>query len=129
MAGSYYCSSQTNHSLLTDLVRSERLHASLTCAHASFLGNTLLCFVFFFFFFFLFCLFFFFSSRRRHTRSDRDWSSDVCSSDLSSRLSILSLIVFFILGAFLLSRVDEKKGIENAQENSKIGRASCRERV
>src|SRR2546428_4537742 len=26
--------------------------------------------------------FFFFSSRRRHTRSDRDWSSDVCSSDL-----------------------------------------------
>src|SRR2546421_4770210 len=23
----------------------------------------------------------FFSSRRRHTRSDRDWSSDVCSSD------------------------------------------------
>src|SRR2546421_8210892 len=28
--------------------------------------------------------FFFFSSRRRHTRSDRDWSSDVCSSDLES---------------------------------------------
>src|SRR3989440_12934848 len=27
---------------------------------------------------------FFFSSRRRHTRSDRDWSSDVCSSDLSA---------------------------------------------
>src|SRR2546428_10656278 len=31
------------------------------------------------------CSFFFFSSRRRHTRSDRDWSSDVCSSDLSTR--------------------------------------------
>src|SRR5207249_7480000 len=28
---------------------------------------------------------FFFSSRRRHTRSKRDWSSDVCSSDLSNR--------------------------------------------
>src|SRR5690606_41046317 len=28
-------------------------------------------------------LFFFFSSRRRHTRFSRDWSSDVCSSDLS----------------------------------------------
>src|SRR5207249_8881952 len=28
--------------------------------------------------------FFFFSSRRRHTRSKRDWSSDVCSSDLLS---------------------------------------------
>src|SRR2546421_8678822 len=31
---------------------------------------------------FFFVFFFFFSSRRRHTRSDRDWSSDVCSSDL-----------------------------------------------
>src|SRR5690349_24437421 len=29
-----------------------------------------------------FFFFFFFSSRRRHTRSLRDWSSDVCSSDL-----------------------------------------------
>src|SRR5207247_4605901 len=28
--------------------------------------------------------YFFFSSRRRHTRSTRDWSSDVCSSDLAS---------------------------------------------
>src|SRR5699024_9140188 len=28
---------------------------------------------------------FFFSSRRRHTRSKRDWSSDVCSSDLIGR--------------------------------------------
>src|SRR6266536_2955907 len=27
-------------------------------------------------------MFFFFSGRRRHTRSTRDWSSDVCSSDL-----------------------------------------------
>src|SRR5438105_11145144 len=30
-------------------------------------------------------LVFFFSSRRRHTRSTRDWSSDVCSSDLVVR--------------------------------------------
>src|SRR3712207_7214959 len=30
-------------------------------------------------------LFFFFSSRRRHTRYWRDWSSDVCSSDLPAR--------------------------------------------
>src|SRR5690606_20067854 len=28
-------------------------------------------------------VFFFFSSRRRHTRFSRDWSSDVCSSDLA----------------------------------------------
>src|SRR5699024_11628745 len=35
-----------------------------------------------------FCMFscFFFSSRRRHTRSKRDWSSDVCSSDLLRKL-------------------------------------------
>src|SRR5699024_11921866 len=32
---------------------------------------------------------FFFSSRRRHTRSKRDWSSDVCSSDLNHRFKDL----------------------------------------
>src|SRR2546429_2545905 len=31
-------------------------------------------------------IFFFFSSRRRHTRCSRDWSSDVCSSDLTSEV-------------------------------------------
>src|SRR3712207_8486864 len=31
-------------------------------------------------------LFFFFSSRRRHTRYWRDWSSDVCSSDLKAEI-------------------------------------------
>src|SRR5216684_7865648 len=31
--------------------------------------------------------FFFFSSRRRHTRCSRDWSSDVCSSDLDHSLA------------------------------------------
>src|SRR6266704_4097587 len=35
-------------------------------------------------------VFFFFSSRRRHTRSKRDWSSDVCSSDLIDIRSGLS---------------------------------------
>src|SRR6266513_6121603 len=34
----------------------------------------------------LIVFFFFFSSRRRHTRSKRDWSSDVCSSDLLGKL-------------------------------------------
>src|SRR5690606_40798004 len=33
----------------------------------------------------VFVFFFFFSSRRRHTRFSRDWSSDVCSSDLLCR--------------------------------------------
>src|SRR2546429_7323560 len=32
---------------------------------------------------------FFFSSRRRHTRCSRDWSSDVCSSDLPSDIARL----------------------------------------
>src|SRR3712207_9023274 len=33
-------------------------------------------------------IFFFFSSRRRHTRYWRDWSSDVCSSDLPPALTV-----------------------------------------
>src|SRR5690606_39974284 len=36
-----------------------------------------------------FFFFFFFSSRRRHTRFSRDWSSDVCSSDLWSTVMAL----------------------------------------
>src|SRR5690606_40109617 len=34
---------------------------------------------------------FFFSSRRRHTRFSRDWSSDVCSSDLGYESSTVTL--------------------------------------
>src|SRR5437868_15309614 len=37
--------------------------------------------------FFIVLCFFFFSSRRRHTRSKRDWSSDVCSSDLTPMMA------------------------------------------
>src|SRR5699024_3131291 len=41
----------------------------------------------------------FVSSRRRHTRSQRDWSSDVCSSDLGKERSVrpVELFVFDIL--------------------------------
>src|SRR5690606_40266085 len=35
---------------------------------------------------------FFFSSRRRHTRFSRDWSSDVCSSDLPELLVVAAVI-------------------------------------
>src|SRR5690349_24021772 len=35
---------------------------------------------------------FFFSSRRRHTRSLRDWSSDVCSSDLSFGARVVAAV-------------------------------------
>src|SRR3989449_3612314 len=53
-------------------------------------------------------IFFFFSSRRRHTRCSRDWSSDVCSSDLTSgwgedgRITadmVLGATVFGVVGA------------------------------
>ena len=64
---------------------------------------------FFFFFFFFFFLFVFFSSRRRHTRSKRDWSSDVCSSDLGE----------FRRGAIITSKVvAKKKDEEEAQRFS-----------
>src|SRR5690554_4663703 len=40
------------------------------------------------------CLFFF-SSRRRHTRCGRDWSSDVCSSDLTYHFSNLGVCSWY----------------------------------
>src|SRR5688572_30907251 len=46
------------------------------------------------------CLLFFFSSRRRHTRFDCDWSSDVCSSDLSPRSKLEGLISYCVGVAF-----------------------------
>src|SRR2546429_7349769 len=45
---------------------------------------------------------FFFSSRRRHTRCSRDWSSDVCSSDLYA-----TAIETFI---FLLRKLGVREG-------------------
>src|SRR3712207_6904686 len=38
------------------------------------------------------CVFFFFSSRRRHTRYWRDWSSDVCSSDLLANFLLVRFL-------------------------------------
>src|SRR6266498_1104091 len=44
----------------------------------------------------MYCVFFFFffSSRRRHTRCGRDWSSDVCSSDLARLDQLLQAPLF-----------------------------------
>src|SRR5699024_11659123 len=42
---------------------------------------------------------FFFSSRRRHTRSKRDWSSDVCSSDLYFRILLIPVFAWLYLQA------------------------------
>src|SRR6266508_4955434 len=44
--------------------------------------------------------FFFFSSRRRHTRWPRDWSSDVCSSDLRAELEVVQMDVTRHLSSF-----------------------------
>src|SRR2546429_3272001 len=88
---------------------------------------------------------FFFSSRRRHTRCSRDWSSDVCSSDLArDQLDFIRELHQIIIGAerkslaldlrILVGREDNDRNVlgnrvcaELADEQ--IGRASCRERV
>src|SRR5258707_10479806 len=89
--------------------------------------------------------FFFFSSRRRHTRYWRDWSSDVCSSDLTCalrrahpevRVTILhqGQRLKFVQGRgnaggrkFL--PVPAHDAVIGADPQIQIGRASCRERV
>src|SRR5690606_40362165 len=93
---------------------------------------------------------FFFSSRRRHTRFSRDWSSDVCSSDLDeddnfdgitwragfaySPHSDLSLQATYgrrqddeSLDASISYRISPKTSLQASY--NEIGRASCRERV
>src|SRR3989449_1660660 len=62
--------------------------------------------------------FFFFSSRRRHTRCSRDWSSDVCSSDLSASLHKISemydRIAFSGAGKYNEFEMLRKAGIRHA---------------
>src|SRR2546430_16421990 len=52
-------------------------------------------------------LFFFFSSRRRHTIFDCDWSSDVCSSDLSFMALITALVISLLIGPPLIRKLRE----------------------
>src|SRR5438034_3953815 len=85
---------------------------------------------------------FFFSSRRRHTRSLCDWSSDVCSSDLTStsdgelEISVLSLIrpfrststpLFITHGAFLqdIGKVNMLLPARSRSEERRVGK-ECR---
>src|SRR2546429_4418925 len=87
--------------------------------------------------------FFFFSSRRRHTRCSRDWSSDVCSSDLPWFLGIRGALQpdlrlsgeakacgdhadDLVGDTFHAQRLAESRCPRAEVE---IGRASCRERV
>src|SRR5439155_9020622 len=65
---------------------------------------------------------FFFSSRRRHTRWPRDWSSDVCSSDLIHEIDLVRCALASLAGT--AHRIDS-----GGDDLSEIGRASCRERV
>src|SRR5207245_11073744 len=76
---------------------------------------------------------FFFSSRRRHTRCYRDWSSDVCSSDLPFDVSsTVRRRMRQWLGAERRGeKQDAQRNTQGDQEwlRVQIGRASCRERV
>src|SRR3989440_12655877 len=74
------------------------------------------------------CCVFFFSSRRRHTRSDRDWSSDVCSSDLFETF-FQERRPFFVQGAGIFrfdvncSAVNDCSTGEGLFYSRRIGRA------
>src|SRR5439155_13317042 len=89
---------------------------------------------------------FFFSSRRRHTRWPRDWSSDVCSSDLAhpagywckkvqGTIGVVPLAEVMDLAPDLLAPVtgrvggEREVGVGLGGLGGQIGRASCRERV
>src|SRR5690606_39391957 len=81
---------------------------------------------------------FFFSSRSRHTRFSRDWSSDVCSSDLRKRLPVshrlfsilrkINLKIATVLSSYLIMTTSPSSSPFKTS-TSEIGRASCRERV
>src|SRR5207247_5636946 len=68
---------------------------------------------------------FFFSSRRRHTSSTRDWSSDVCSSDLSDgpRRSMRPTTRSTSAGHPTAMPINR-----SSSHLPEIGKASCRER-
>src|SRR6266542_6207565 len=61
-------------------------------------------------YFFSICDCFFFSSRRRHTRCYRDWSSDVCSSDLIIGL-VMTAVAFWLTGRRLLMMRSEERRV------------------
>src|SRR5699024_12104943 len=94
---------------------------------------------------------------RRHTRSKRDWSSDVCSSDLDiggalalaavqkgNKANVCSyamklatpnwfggdpVIAYAILNDCVLQKGASEEEVKAFEALEKIGRASCRERV
>src|SRR2546429_2309827 len=81
--------------------------------------------------------FFFFSSRRRHTRCSRDWSSDVCSSDLVGDdgeitlhrqfLPMSGFALALITLAFLLNDAVRDSKSNTRSEERRVGK-ECRSR-
>src|SRR3712207_7996143 len=61
-------------------------------------------------------LFFFFSSRRRHTRYWRDWSSDVCSSDLKKGQTIKPLKFQFVITSEILCVKNRETGLRKTRK-------------
>src|SRR2546422_2666229 len=79
-----------------------------------------------------FVFFFFFSSRRRHTRCSRDWSSDVCSSDLAKVQRLARRGAREGEGEGVIDGGKRAHRVAGARQQrwrvSQIGRASCRGR-
>src|SRR5688500_19618977 len=76
--------------------------------------------------------YFFFSSRRRHTRLQGNWSSDVCSSDLSGGHGPFALGGDGdepATGVDRGCRARQARRPVAPRAGGQIGRASCRERV
>src|SRR5699024_11240683 len=69
---------------------------------------------------------FFFSSRRRHTRSKRDWSSDVCSSDLiaisTTLVYQLPVIGIYGIAVQLLNIRRITDGFTSRSEERRVGK-------
>src|SRR5699024_12030984 len=55
---------------------------------------------------------FFFSSRRRHTRSKRDWSSDVCSSDLDKLLKLFDRMISSKVDGIIVQGIQGERFVE-----------------
>src|SRR5690606_39821843 len=66
-----------------------------------------------------------FSSRRRHTRFSRDWSSDVCSSDLA--IAVLNGTANAILRAMGIEPKEEISAARTAEELRSLVRRSASE--
>src|SRR5206468_5248266 len=60
--------------------------------------------------------------RRRHTRSDRDWSSDVCSSDLLVKAVLAELLGGgeLFLKVLLLTTVNKTLALEEVDEHQPV---------